>query len=116
MGIGRKFAGRAGGGSKHRRATSVGIKVLKIRLSENVWLAASGETIVVTNRDRVIARLGPLQENRGLISADALLAGAARSGVLAPLALMGSEIPPKPALVATLDGVLDEPDDRRRDR
>ena len=38
---------------------SVGIKVLKNKLSEYVRLAAGGETVLVTDRDRVVAELGP---------------------------------------------------------
>ena len=38
---------------------SVGIKVLKNKLSEYVRLAASGETVLVTDRDRVVAELVP---------------------------------------------------------
>ena len=40
---------------------SVGLKVLKNKLSEYVRLAASGETVLVTDRDRVVAELGPPQ-------------------------------------------------------
>ncbi|MGH6981402.1 MAG: type II toxin-antitoxin system Phd/YefM family antitoxin [Stellaceae bacterium] len=35
---------------------SVGIKVLKNKLSEYVRLAAAGETVLVTDRDRFSAR------------------------------------------------------------
>ena len=38
---------------------AVGLKVLKNRLSEYVRLAASGETVLVTDRDRVVAELVP---------------------------------------------------------
>ena len=38
---------------------SVGIKVLKAKLSEYVRLAKAGETILVTERDEVVAELGP---------------------------------------------------------
>ena len=38
---------------------AVGIKILKNRLSEYVRLAASGESVLVTDRDRVVAQLGP---------------------------------------------------------
>lgn len=38
---------------------AVGIKVLKARLSEYVRLAKAGETILVTERDEVVAELGP---------------------------------------------------------
>jgi prevent-host-death family protein len=38
---------------------SVGINILKNKLSEYVRLAASGETVLVTDRDRVVAELVP---------------------------------------------------------
>jgi antitoxin (DNA-binding transcriptional repressor) of toxin-antitoxin stability system len=38
---------------------AVGIRDLKARLSEYVRLARSGETILVTDRDEVVAELGP---------------------------------------------------------
>ena len=105
-----------GRGSYFRRMRSIGIKALNNRLSEYVRLAASGETILVTDRDRVVAELGPLRESRSPVLADAFLAEAVRSGVLAPPALIGSGAPPRPAPVACLDEVLAELDDNRRDR
>ena len=95
---------------------SVGIKVLNSRLSEYVRLAASGETILVTDRDRVVAELGPLRETRSPILADAFLADAVRSGVLTPPALSASGPPPAPPPVAPLAEVLADLDERRRDR
>ena len=38
---------------------AVGIKQLKARLSEYVRLARAGETILVSDRDEVVAELGP---------------------------------------------------------
>ena len=38
---------------------SVGIKLLKNKFSEYIRLAAEGETVLVTDRDRVMAKLGP---------------------------------------------------------
>ncbi len=38
---------------------AVGIKVLKNRLSEYVRLAAGGETVLVLDRNRVVAELNP---------------------------------------------------------
>lgn len=95
---------------------SVGIKVLNSKLSEYVRLAVSGETILVTDRDRIVAELGPLRETRSPILADAFLADAVRSGVLTPPRLATSGPPPKPAPVGTLDEVLADLDESRRDR
>ena len=95
---------------------SVGIKILNSRLSEYVRLAASGETILVTDRDRVVAELGPLRETRSPILADALLADAVRSGVLTPPALEASGPPPTPVPIAPLDEILADLDESRRDR
>ena len=94
---------------------SVGIKELKNKLSEYVRLAATGETILVTNRDQVVAELGPLNESRSPILADAFLEEAVRSGVCTPPQLTGVE-PPEPVPVASLDEVLEELADLRRDR
>ena len=55
---------------------SVGVKVLKNKLSEYLRLAASGETVLVTDRDRVVAELIPPREGRSPMLADALLAEA----------------------------------------
>lgn len=90
---------------------SVGIKVLANRLSEYVRLAASGETILVTDRGRVVAELGPSGETRSPVLADAL-----RIGVLTPPTLSGSGPPPRPEPVASLNEVLEELDEHRRDR
>ena len=104
---------------------AVGIKVLNSKLSEYVRLAASGETILVTDRDRVVAELGPVRETRSRVLADAVLADAVRSGVLTPPALSGSGTPPAlsgsgpppvPLPVAPLDEILSELDMNRRDR
>ena len=70
----------------------------------------------MTDRDRVVAELGPLPESRSPVLADAFLAEAVRSGVLAPPTLAGSEPPPGLAPVASLDEVLAELDESRRDR
>ena len=95
---------------------SVGIKVLNSKLSEYVRLAASGETILVTDRDRVVAELGPLRETRSPILADAFLADAVRSGVLTPPTLAASGPPPAPPAVARLEEVLADLDESRSDR
>ncbi len=96
---------------------SVGIKILNSRLSEYVRLAASGETILVTDRDRVVAEIGPPRETRSPMLADAFLAEAVRSGWLTPPALSAAGEPPAAAPpVAPLDEILRDLDEDRRDR
>jgi antitoxin (DNA-binding transcriptional repressor) of toxin-antitoxin stability system len=94
---------------------AVGLKVLKNRLSEYVRLAAGGETVLVTDRDRVVAELVPPREGRSLRLDDAMLADAVRQGwVSAPLVVR--EGPPSRAPVAPLKQLLDELDGDRQDR
>src|SRR5258708_1285944 len=57
---------------------AVGLKVLKNKLSEYVRLAAGGETVLVTDRDRVVAELVPPRSGRSPLLPDALLAAAGR--------------------------------------
>ena len=86
---------------------SVGIKMLNNRLSEYVRLAASGETVLVTDRDRVVAEIGPPRETRSPILADVRLAEAVRKGWLTPPVLLVGELP-LPAPVAPLRDLLAE--------
>lgn len=74
---------------------SVGIKVLKNRLSEYVRIAEGGETVLVTDRDRVVAELGPPRAERSPLVADAVLAEAVRSGWITPPATGPDQAPPR---------------------
>lgn len=94
---------------------SVGIKTLKNKLSEYVRLAASGETVLVTDRDRVVAELVPPQAGRAERLVDAELAEAVRQGWLTPPTLR-SDAPPPRKPVATFDEVMAELDQDRADR
>jgi antitoxin (DNA-binding transcriptional repressor) of toxin-antitoxin stability system len=82
---------------------SVGIKALKNKLSEYVRLAASGETVLVTDRDRVVAELVPPRQDRSPILADAVLAEAVRKGWLTPPALPDPTPPPRAPVGAIQD-------------
>ena len=95
---------------------SVGIKVLNSKLSEYVRLAASGETVLVTVRNQIVAELGPLRETRSPTLADAFLAEAVRSGVPMPPRPTTSGPPPKPKPVVTLDEILADLEESRRNR
>jgi antitoxin (DNA-binding transcriptional repressor) of toxin-antitoxin stability system len=94
---------------------SVGIKVLKNKLSAYVRLAAAGETILVTDRDRVVAELGPPRQGRGPSLDDAQLADAVRKGWLRPPLLVEEAVPPYEP-VAPLSEILTELESDREDR
>jgi antitoxin (DNA-binding transcriptional repressor) of toxin-antitoxin stability system len=74
---------------------AVGLKILKNKLSEYVRLAAGGETVLVTDRDRVVAELGPPGPGRGRNVADALLAEVLRKGWLSAPWLVSEGPPPR---------------------
>ena len=94
---------------------AVGVKVLKNKLSEYLRLAAAGETVLVTDHDRVVAELGPPRQERSPLLADARLAEAVRKGWLTP-ALRGPGEPPAPLPVAPLATLLAESDEDRAER
>lgn len=73
----------------------MGLKVLKNKLSEYVRLAERGETILVTDRDRVVAEIVPPESSRSPVLADALLAEAVRRGWITPPALPAAGTPPR---------------------
>ncbi len=79
------------------KQTSVEIKALRRKLDEYVRLAASGETVLVTDQDRVVAELGPPREIRSPMPPDATLAAMVRSGVLTPPTRIGSGPSSRPA-------------------
>ena len=95
---------------------SVGLKVLKNRLSEYVRLASGGETVLVTDHDRVVAELSAPREGRGARLEDASLAQAVRDGWLTAPSVSRSTPPPQTLPVARLSELLAELADDRDDR
>ncbi len=95
---------------------SVGIKILNNHLSEYVRLAASGETILVTHRDRVTVELSAPRPSRSPELADAFLADAVREGWLRAPLLPSDGAPPESNPVAPLSEILRELDADRSDR
>lgn len=79
---------------------AVGVKILKNKLSEYVRLAESGETVLVTDRDRVVAELGPPRPGRATFLADARLAEAVREGWLSAPLMVAEEPPPRQPVAA----------------
>lgn len=95
---------------------AVGLKVLKNRLSEYVRLAAGGETVLVTDRDRIVAELVPPRADRRLAPREEMLADLVRKGLVSPAAVVGGGPPPGRQPVATLDVLMSELDADREDR
>ena len=93
---------------------SVGLKVLKNKLSEYVRHAAGGETVLITDRDRVVAEIVPPQPGRSPFLADALLQ-AVCEGWLSPPVLTGTDRPSRKPVMPLRDlmqGLQQDREDR----
>ncbi len=96
---------------------SVGLKTLNSKLSEYVRIAAAGETVLVTNRDRVVAELGPRRPDRSPRLADAEFAEMVREGILTPRATEpGSRPLPEQKPIMSFEELLELLDETRSDR
>ncbi len=94
---------------------SVGLKVLKNKLSEYDRLAASGERVLVTDRNRVVAELVPPQPGHSRHVADANYAELIRKGIITPAKIVGKGPPPRHPIM-TLEELLKDLDEARADR
>ena len=95
---------------------SVGIKVLKNKLSEYVRLAASGETVLVTDRDRVVAELVPPRAGRAPRVANARWDELIRQGIVRPARIPpGTPLPPRKP-VMSFEELMKDLDEARADR
>jgi hypothetical protein len=91
---------------------SVGIKLLKNKLSEYIRLAAGGETVLVTDRDRVVAELGPPVSGRSPLVSDALLLDAVRQGWIRPPLMVTKELPARKPVLKLHEILADLQEDR----
>jgi prevent-host-death family protein len=91
---------------------TVGLKMLKNKLSEYVRLAAAGDTILVTDRNRVVAEIVPPRR-----TPESIIERGIREGWIRP-AKRGANWPPprKPVPGLTLEQLMDELDQDREDR
>jgi antitoxin (DNA-binding transcriptional repressor) of toxin-antitoxin stability system len=94
---------------------AVGLKILKNKLSEYVRLAAGGETVLITDRDTVVAELVPSRSGRNSRLADAMLEEARRKGLITPALNPSESIPPGDP-VMTFRELMRDLDDSRQDR
>jgi prevent-host-death family protein len=93
---------------------TVGLKALKNKLSEYVRLAASGETVIVTDRNRVVAEIVPHKPDSGLTP---FQQQGVREGWLTPAKRPFAPLPPrKPIPGYTLEQLLADLDRDREDR
>ncbi len=91
---------------------SVGLKVLKNKLSEYVRLAAAGETIVITDRNRIVAEIVPPRREP-----QSVIERGVREGWIRP-ATRGANWPPpsKPVPGLSLEQLLADLERDREDR
>ncbi len=86
---------------------SVGLKVLKNKLSEYVRLAEAGETVLVTDRDRVVAELRPPTADYRDWLSDPVIARMVREGSMTLPTASGPPPRPKPVMTsAELDEAI----------
>ena len=90
---------------------TVGLKILKNKLSEYVRLAAAGETIVVTDRGRAVAEIVPLRHK-----SESIIERGVREGWITPARRPFRPLPPRLPAVATLEELLQELEQDREDR
>ena len=93
---------------------AVGLKVLKNKLSEYVRIATGGETVLVTDRDRVVAELVPPQPEHKNLKKESVIERGIREGWIKPATEFGPPPPPPPA-VMTLEEMLADLDRSRED-
>jgi len=96
---------------------TVGLKTLKNKLSEYVRLAAAGETIVVTDRGRPVAKLIRVPELPAHLKNHPVLARGVLEGWVTPATITdGSPPPSKPVLGLTFEQLMADLEKDREDR
>ena len=94
------------------RMHAVGIKTLKSKLSEYLRAVAAGETVLVTDRNRVVAEIIPPSAGRSPVPSDAMMAEAVRKGWVSPPALAAKGVPQRKPVMKLADLMNDLRDDR----
>jgi prevent-host-death family protein len=92
---------------------TVGLKILKNKLSEYIRRASAGETVVVTDRNRVVAEIVPPSQQEP----DGFVERGVREGWLRPAKRDANWPPPRrPIPGLTLEQLMAELDSDREDR
>lgn len=95
---------------------AVGIKALKNRLSEYVRAVAAGETVLVTDRGRVVAELVPPRVDSDASPAEQRMGDLIREGLLQPARIAPKARLPRRKPQVGLREVLRDLDSSRADR
>jgi prevent-host-death family protein len=96
---------------------TVGLKTLKNRLSEYVRAAAAGETVLITDRGRVVAEINPARQVPDRYKDHPVLARGIREGWITPAQNPGGPLPPCKTIPGyTLEQLLADLDRDREDR
>ncbi len=74
---------------------TVGLKVLKNNLSAYIRAVTAGETVIVTDRDRVVAEIRPPGLLEGTTKTEQIIAELARQGIVTPAKHRLTGPPPK---------------------
>jgi prevent-host-death family protein len=91
---------------------SVGLKVLKNKLSEYVRLAAAGETVIITDRNRIVAEIVPPRREP-----ESIIERGVREGWIRPAKRPFKPLPPRrPIPGYTLEQLIADLDRDRADR
>ena len=96
---------------------TVGLKILKNKLSEYVRAAAAGETVLITDRGRVVAEINPVRLVPDRYKDHPVLARGIREGWITPARITDGSPPPRhPIPGYTLEQLLADLDRDREDR
>ena len=95
----------------------VGLKVLKNKLSKYVRLAAAGETVVITDRGRPVARLVAAPAITEHLKDNSVLARGVLEGWITPASITDGSLPPsKPVPGLSFEQLMADLDKDREDR
>lgn len=96
---------------------TVGIKVLKDKLSEYIRAAAAGETVLVTDRGRVVAEIIAPRNASEHSTPEQRMAELVRQGLVTPAKIPPeTPMPPRQQSLIPLEDVLRDLDESREDR
>jgi antitoxin (DNA-binding transcriptional repressor) of toxin-antitoxin stability system len=95
---------------------AVALETLERQVNELVHIAEKGETVLITEHDRVIAELSPPREAQSPFVTNPALAEAVRKGWITPAGDEAGGAPPSRHPVASTKELLAELDADRADR